>query len=100
MTTREEIIIAINRNKKRLLQEIQESKDLMQLLTKSLTEPLSKEERKKVKQQLLDVCKAIPALAVFLLPGGSILLPVLIKFVPSILPSSFRQDVKDSSPEE
>lgn len=100
MTTREEIIIAINRNKKRLLQEIQESKDLMQLLTKSLTEPLSKEERKKVKQQLLDVCKAIPALAVFLLPGGSILLPVLIKFVPSILPSSFRQDVEDSSPEE
>lgn len=100
MTTREEILIAINRNKKRLLKEIRESKELMQLLTKSVTKPLTEEEKQKVKEQLLDVCKAIPAFAVFMLPGGSILLPLLIKLIPSILPSSFREDLPEDNIED
>ena len=50
-------------------------------------------EKSKIKIQLLDICKAIPALAVFLLPGGALLLPLLIKLIPDILPSAFKEDV-------
>jgi hypothetical protein len=46
-----------------------------------------------VRLQLLDICKAIPALAIFMLPGGSLLLPLLIKLLPDILPSAFRDDI-------
>jgi len=48
-------------------------------------------KKQKVQEQLIDVAKSIPALAIFALPGGGILLPVLIKVLPfNILPSSFQ----------
>jgi hypothetical protein len=56
---------------------------------------LSDEEKEKIKTQLLDICKAIPSLAVFLLPGGALLLPILIKLIPDILPSAFQDDFKE-----
>ena len=41
----------------------------------------------------MDVAKSIPALAIFALPGGGILLPILIKVLPfNILPSSFQDE--------
>ena len=86
---------SIHKNKKRLAKEIQESKELFSLLTKSTHKKLTSEEKKKVKEQLLDICKSVPALAVFLLPGGALLLPLLIKLIPDILPSSFREDSID-----
>jgi hypothetical protein len=85
----------IIRNKDRLTKEIKESGELMQLLAKSTTKDLSKEEKKKVKKQLLDVCKTIPSLTIFLLPGGSLLLPILIKFIPQLLPSAFNENLDD-----
>ena len=55
--------------------------------------PLSEEERIKVREQLTDIAKSIPALAIFALPGGGILLPILIKVLPfNILPSAFSDD--------
>ncbi|NVK53079.1 MAG: hypothetical protein HWD85_09105 [Flavobacteriaceae bacterium] len=91
-TTIQDIKESIYKNKLRLAKEIQESKELLALLTKSTHKKLTSEEKIKVKNQLLDICKGIPALAVFLLPGGAILLPLLIKLIPDILPSSFRED--------
>ena len=85
----------IIRNKDRLTKEIKESGELMQLLAKSTRKDLSKEEKKKVKKQLLDVCKTIPSLTIFLLPGGSLLLPILIKFIPQLLPSAFNENLDD-----
>ncbi|UZO80326.1 LETM1-related biofilm-associated protein [Aquimarina sp. ERC-38] len=84
--------ILILRNKKRLLTEITESKDLVILLKQSTLRDLSEEERKKVRQQLLDICKSIPSFAIFIMPGGSLLLPVLIKFIPKLLPSAFNEN--------
>ncbi|MFV0248275.1 MAG: LETM1 domain-containing protein [Tenacibaculum sp.] len=95
MNTVEEIKIAIKRNKKRLAKEIEESKELIYLIKKSFKTNLSKEEKKKVKDQLIDICKAIPAFAVFMLPGGSLLLPLLIKLIPDILPSAFKEDLAE-----
>lgn len=80
------------RNKKRLIKEISESKDLMILLGQSTMRDLSTEEKQQVKKQLLDICKTIPSLAIFILPGGSILLPLLVKFIPQLLPSAFNEN--------
>jgi hypothetical protein len=91
-TTVQEIKESIQKNKKRLAKELQESKELVVLLKKSTYNKLSEDEKGKVKEQLLDICKGIPAFAVFMLPGGALLLPLLIKFIPDILPSSFRED--------
>ncbi|MEZ4792482.1 MAG: LETM1-related biofilm-associated protein [Gelidibacter sp.] len=82
----------INRNSKRLLKELRESKELMFLLTKSTNRHLTDEEQKKVHEQLLDIIKSIPSLAIFMLPGGAILLPLFVKFIPKLLPSSFDEN--------
>ena len=79
----------ISRNSKRLLNELRESKELMKLLTQSTMRDLSEEEHKKVNDQLLDIFKSIPSLAIFMLPGGALLLPLVIKFIPKLLPSAF-----------
>ncbi len=86
------VSILILRNKKRLVKEISESKDLMILLGQSTIRELSTEEKQKVKKQLLDICKTIPSLAIFILPGGSLLLPFLVKFIPQLLPSAFNEN--------
>lgn len=89
------VITLITRNKKRLAKEISESKELMVLLAHSTTRDLDKAEKKKVKKQLLDICKTIPSLTIFLIPGGSLLLPILIKFIPQMLPSSFNENLQE-----
>lgn len=84
--------LLILRNKKRLQKELEESGELLVLLTESTVRELRDDEKTKVKHQLLDICKTIPSLAVFLLPGGTVLLPILIKFIPKLLPSSFQEN--------
>lgn len=80
------------RNKKRLVQEIYESKELLVLLSKSTHTDLNEQEKHQVKQQLIDIFKSIPSLAIFALPGGGVLLPIIIKFIPKLLPSSFNEN--------
>ena len=84
--------LLIIRNKDRLARELEESGELMVLLGQSTLRDLSAEEKTKVKDQLLDICKTIPSLTIFLLPGGSVLLPLLVKFIPKLLPSSFQEN--------
>ncbi|WP_411767102.1 LETM1-related biofilm-associated protein [Winogradskyella sp. A3E31] len=83
------VIRLIKRNSKRLFKELTESKEAMVLLTKSTQRNLTDEEQKKVQEQLLDIFKSIPSLAIFMLPGGMLLLPLFIKFIPKLLPSAF-----------
>lgn len=87
----------ISRNSKRLQKELLESKELVALLTKSTVKDLSAEEKKKVQNQLVDIFKSIPSLAIFMLPGGAVLLPIFIKLVPKLLPSSFDDNRVDKS---
>jgi hypothetical protein len=79
----------IRRNSKRLVKEMRQSKDLMLLISKSTHSELSKEEQKQMQTQLLDALKTIPSLAIFMLPGGAILLPLFAKLIPNLLPSAF-----------
>lgn len=82
----------ILRNKDRLVVELKESGELLKLLGSSTHRDLTKEEKVKVKEQLLDICKSIPSLTIFILPGGTILLPLLVKFIPKLLPSAFDEN--------
>lgn len=91
--TSQNVEVLITRNKKRLQKELLQSKELMILLAKSTRRDLDEKEKKKVKKQLLDICKSIPSLTIFLLPGGTLLLPILIKFIPKLLPSSFNENL-------
>jgi len=86
----------ITRNKNRLVKEIFQSKELMLLLAISTRRDLDEKEKKKVKKQLLDICKTVPSLTIFLLPGGSLLLPILIKFIPRLLPSAFNENLEEN----
>ncbi len=80
------------KNKKRLLNEISESKELIRLLGESTHRKLSQDEQDQVNNQLIDVLKTIPSFAIFMLPGGALLLPLVLKFIPNLLPSSFSKD--------
>jgi hypothetical protein len=91
--TTQSVIRLVSRNKTRLLKEIFQSKELMLLLAHSTIRDLDEKEKKKVKKQLLDICKTVPSLTIFLLPGGSLLLPILIKFIPTLLPSAFNENL-------
>lgn len=92
--TTQSVVTLVSRNKNRLVKEIFQSKELMLLLAYSTRRDLDEKEKKKIKKQLLDICKTIPSLTIFLLPGGSLLLPILIKFIPTLLPSSFNENLE------
>ncbi|GGW66475.1 LETM1-like protein [Winogradskyella epiphytica] len=79
----------ITRNSKRLIQELSESKEALYLLTQSTQRNLTDEEQKKIQAQLMDIFKSMPSLAIFMLPGGMLLLPLFVKFIPKLLPSAF-----------
>ncbi|WP_375237905.1 LETM1-related biofilm-associated protein [Aurantibacter sp.] len=86
------VIRLIKRNSKRIIKELSQSKELMLLLSQSTFRELTKEEQEKVQLQLLDILKTIPSLAIFLLPGGAILLPIFAKLIPNLLPSAFNDN--------
>jgi len=75
-------------------QEIEESKELLYLLQRSTKQELNEKEKEKVKEQIYDILKTIPSLALFMAPGGSIILPILLKILPAKLlyPSSFTNE--------
>ena len=85
----------LSRNKEKLANELRESKELVFLITKSTRHDLTKDEKEKVKQQLGDLGKTIPALTLFMLPGGAIILPLVLKIIPNLIPSAFRENVVD-----
>jgi len=69
----------ININKEAILMEVLAIRGLMQLLmkTRNTDEKWTREEKKEVKRHLKNIAKILPAIAIFSLPGGSLLLPIL-----------------------
>lgn len=74
-----------------IVREVKQTGELGQLLGKAAAgTPLNAEERRKVKLQLIDLAKVVPALAIFAAPGGMLLLPLLAKLLPfRVLPSAW-----------
>lgn len=86
-------MLILGRNKEKIFSEIKESKELMDLIGKSAVRELSAEEKDQFKTQFYDILKSMPSLAIFLLPGGAILLPIVIKLFPDLLPSAFKENI-------
>ena len=82
----------LGRNKDKFIEELRESKELIFLVNKSFQHELNTEEKEKVKAQFKDLAKSLPALAIFMLPGGLILLPLILKIIPDLIPSAFKEN--------
>ena len=85
----------LGRNKDKLATELRQSKELVYLIRKSARKELTKEEKEKVKTQFMDIVKTMPSLAIFLLPGGALLLPIVLRIIPNLVPSAFRDNEVD-----
>jgi len=93
--TSSSISLLLERNKTILGKELNNNKELVILLAKSTHKNLNDKERKHIKKQLFELCKTIPSLTIFILPGGSLLLPLLIKLIPQIVPSVFNENLEE-----
>ncbi|GEJ55799.1 LETM1 domain-containing protein [Anaeromyxobacter diazotrophicus] len=97
----EKVAAIVSDNLEAIVTEIKQTGELGQLLAKAAAgKPLSAEEKTKVKAQLIDLAKAVPALAIFAAPGGMLLLPLLAKVLPfNVLPSAWEgKDKKKALP--
>jgi len=66
-------------NKEAILMEVLSIKGLMQVLMKirNTDEKWSREEKDEIMRHLKNIAKIIPVVAIFSLPGGTFLLPIL-----------------------
>jgi hypothetical protein len=76
-------------NKNRLVKEVQDSYELMQLLKKSKSGQLTDEEKIQMQKHLIVVLKTIPTFVIISLPQRYLTLPMLLK----ILPTNFFAEV-------
>jgi len=88
----ERVAAVVTENMEAIATEFRKTGELGSLLAKATTgQKLTPTERRKVKEQLIDLAKAVPALAIFAAPGGLVLLPLLAKLLPfDLLPSAFQ----------
>jgi hypothetical protein len=71
-----------DRNKNRLIREVQEREDLMELLRKTKSNELNEKEKMHLQELLIFVLKTIPTLVIISLPQHFLTLPVLMKILP------------------
>ena len=86
--------IIARKNHRRIQHELEESREVMKLLAKSAKSELTPFEKEKVRAQLIDILKTIPAFALFMMPGSFLTLPILFRILPKqlLFPSSFISD--------
>ena len=69
-------------NKARIINEVRESKKLMELLGKAKSATLDEGEKQQVHEMMLLVLKTIPTFAIISLPQRFLTLPILLKILP------------------
>lgn len=90
--TNKTVSLLIKRNKNSLIKELENNKLLVQLILKATYANLSAKEKTQLKNQFIELGKTVPAFTIFLIPGGSLLLPILIKLLPELIPNSFNEN--------
>lgn len=93
-------IKVLGRNKDRFVEELRESGELLALVNKSRNTELTREEKEKVKSQFKDIAKSMPAVALFMLPGGTLILPIILRIIPDLVPSAFQGNKIDPGPKQ
>lgn len=83
----------VTANLEAIVTQVKDTGELGQLLAKAAAgHELSQVERVRMKAHLIDLAKAVPALAIFAAPGGLLLLPILAKLLPfNVLPSAWEK---------
>ncbi len=66
-------------NKEAILMEVLSIKGLIRLLMKvrNTDQKWTRQEKKEIRGHLINITRIVPAAAIFCLPGGSLLLPIL-----------------------
>ncbi len=90
----DEFSVTMKKNYRALLKELKETGELSVLLGRAARgQKLTSAEKKQMREQLIDVAKVVPALAIFSAPGGVLLLLALAKvFKFDLRPSAFHDD--------
>jgi len=76
-------------HKSRLLKEVQDSKELMELLRRARAHELADDEKQRMQELLIMALKTIPTFVIISLPQRFLTLPILLK----ILPNNFFAEV-------
>lgn len=77
------------KHKSRLLKEVQDSKELMELLRRARAHELADDEKQRMQELLIMALKTIPTFVIISLPQRFLTLPILLK----ILPTNFFAEV-------
>ncbi len=72
----------IEKHKKRLLEEVKESEELMLLFVLARSKELNEDEKVKLQHLLIDVLKSIPTFVIISLPQKFLTLPILMQILP------------------
>lgn len=70
------------KNKSRLLKEIHEREDVLNLLRKARANELTLEEKEHMRMQLIQMMKTLPTFVIISLPQKFLTLPILLKILP------------------
>jgi hypothetical protein len=70
------------KNKGRLMKELQESDDIMNLLKKARSNELTLEEKERMRKELISILKTVPTFVIISLPQKFLTLPILLKILP------------------
>lgn len=70
------------KNKGRLMKELQASDEIMALLKKARSNELTLEEKEKMRTELIHILKTIPTFVIISLPQKFLTLPILLKILP------------------
>lgn len=73
------------KNKGRLMKELQESEEVMRLLKKARSNELTLEEKEQMRKELIHIIKTIPTFVIISLPQKFLTLPILLKILPKNL---------------
>ncbi|CAN5160272.1 hypothetical protein BH09BAC3_BH09BAC3_17350 [soil metagenome] len=71
-----------DKNRSRLIKEVQESEELMDLLEDARSKELDEAEKIRMQKLLIDVLKSIPTLVIISLPQRFLTLPILMQILP------------------
>lgn len=70
------------KNKGRLMKELQDNEEMMTLLKKARSNELTLEEKEKMRGELIAILKTVPTFVIISLPQKFLTLPILLKILP------------------
>jgi Mg2+/Co2+ transporter CorC len=70
------------RNKSRLIKEINEREDVLNLLRKARSNELTLDEKERMRLELIHMMKTLPTFVIIALPQKFLTLPILLKILP------------------